>query len=379
MTSARGRIDSIDLLRGLVVVMVLDHVRDFFTSVRFDPLDLTQTVPALIFTRWITHYCAPSFILLSGVSARLVAARKSTNELSRFLLTRGIWLVFLEVTLVTFLWMFNLRYQLGVVLQVIWAIGISMMALSLLVYLPVRIVGMFGVIMIATHNLLDGITPARFGRYATVWNLLHVQGATYHAFVQYPVIPWIGVMAAGYWMGGIYSLPLSERRRRLIFLGTALTAGFVVLRLTNLYGDPQPWVHQRSMMFTVMSFLNTTKYPPSLCYLLMTVGPSALALAWLENVRGSVARIFVTYGRVPFFFYVLHLAAVHLLAGVVGIAKGFGAQTLGNVFLFYPPEWGFRLRVVYLVWITIVAGLYPACAWFASVKQRRSDRWLSYL
>jgi uncharacterized membrane protein len=374
------RLVSVDLLRGLaIVVMALDHVRDYFTNVRFDPLDLSHTTGPLFLTRWITHFCAPIFILLAGVSARLVARRLPRRDLSRFLLTRGLWLVFFEVTVVTYAWLMNVRYELGAVLQVIWAIGVSMMALSVLVYLPIAAIGTIGIGMIAGHNLLDGISPERFGRFSTLWYVLHVQGQTPHALVLYPVIPWIGVMATGYVLGGVFEMDAARRRRVLAGTGALLVLAFLILRYLNGYGDPLPWKRQPLPLFTVLSFLNANKYPPSLLYLFATLGPALLALAWFEHLRGPLVNVFVTFGRVPFFFYVTHLYVVHLMAGLIGLARGFGLNILGNVFLFFPPGWGFRLGGVYAFWILIVALLYPACAWFARVKQERRDWWLSYV
>ncbi len=374
------RLVSVDLLRGLaIVVMALDHVRDYFTNVRFDPLDLSYTSGPLFLTRWITHFCAPTFILLAGVSARLVARRLPRRDLSRFLLTRGLWLVFIEVTVVTYAWLMNVRHEMGVILQVIWAIGVSMMALSALVYLPMAVIGAIGIGMIAGHNLLDGISPERFGRFSTMWYVLHVQGQTPHALVLYPVIPWIGVMATGYVLGGVFEKDAARRRRVLAGTGALLVLAFLILRYLNGYGDPLPWKGQASPLFTVLSFLNTNKYPPSLLYVLMTLGPALLALAWFEQLRGPLVNVIVTFGRVPFFFYVAHLYVVHLVAGLIGLATGFGLNILGNVFLFFPPAWGFRLLGVYAFWMLIVALLYPACAWFARVKQERRDWWLSYV
>jgi uncharacterized membrane protein len=374
------RVVSIDLLRGLVIViMALDHVRDYFTNARFDPADLNYTSAALFLTRWITHFCAPTFVLLAGVSARLAARRMPRRDLSRFLLTRGLWLVLMEVTVVTYAWFMNVRYEPGVVLQVIWAIGVSMMALSALVYLPMPAVAAIGMGMIVGHNLLDRIAPERFGRWSTLWYVLHVKGFTPHAFVIYPVIPWIGVLSTGYVLGGVFEFEAVRRRRILARTGALLIVAFVFLRYVNFYGDPLPWKAQSSSLFTVLSFLNTNKYPPSLLYLLMTLGPALVALAWFENLRGPVVNVFVTFGRVPFFFYVAHLYVLHLIAGLIGLAMGFGLTILGNVYDFYPPGWGFRLRIVYLFWMLIVALLYPACAWFARVKQERRDWWLSYI
>jgi len=380
ISADRQRLDSIDLLRGLVMVlMALDHVREYFTEARFDPLDLTQTSAALFATRWITHFCAPAFILLAGTSAYLVSKRRTRAGLSRFLLTRGLWLVFLELTVVIFAWSFDLSYKGGLDLAVIWAIGWSMIAMAALVHLPVSAVGAIGILMIFGHNALDGIKPEALGAWAPVWSVLHVQGPIPYGFVVYPLVPWIGVMAAGYALGTVYDLPDARRRRILSWLGLATIAGFLALRALNVYGDPQPWSAQSSALFSVLSFMNLAKYPPSLLFLLATLGPALLALAWFEHARGAAARFFVTIGRVPLFFYVIHIALAHLLAGLAALILGYGPEVLTNRPWVLSPGWGFGLPVVYVMWAIVVLALYPACRWFAAIKQRRRDWWLSYL
>jgi uncharacterized membrane protein len=377
---ASARIPSIDILRGLVMVlMALDHVRDFFTDVRFDPLDLSQTSPALFLTRWITHFCAPTFVLLAGVSAYLMSLRCSRAELSRFLFTRGLWLALLEVTLISLVWTFNLRYDHGLFLQVIWAIGVSMMVLAALVRLPIRAIALLSVVIIAGHNLLDGIAPQSFGTWAPLWWLLHVSGPIPHAFVAYPLIPWIAVMSLGYCVGALFQLEQQERVRRFMWLGAASLVIFVLVRATNAYGDPSAWTLQRTALATMLSFVNVQKYPPSLDYLLITLGCGFLLLAAFESARGKPGEVLRTFGRVPLFFYVLHVALAHLAAGIVGYATGFGVALLTADFMLVPQQWGFGLPVVYLAWLLVVVTLYPACRWFAAVKRRRSDWWLSYL
>jgi uncharacterized membrane protein len=375
-----ARLHSIDILRGLVIVlMALDHVRDYFTSVRFDPLDLTQTNAALFMTRWITHFCAPIFIFLAGVSAQLVSRRCTPSQLSRFLFTRGVWLVVLEFTVVNFVLNFNLDYELGVLMQVIWAIGASMIVLSALVRLPVRAVGAIGAVMIAGHNLLDGILPQQFGAWAPLWNVLHVQGFTPFGLLHYPLVPWVGVMALGYALGTVYDLEAARRKRLLVMLGSGAVAAFVLLRLLNGYGDPQPWSVQESFGYTVLSFLDVEKYPPSLMYVLMTIGPALLLLAAFESARGRFADVLEIFGRVPLFFYVLHFFLAHLSAGLIAMAMGFGTTVLTGFFISFPPGWGVSLPWVYVAWILVVATLYPACRWFAALKRHRKDWWLSYL
>jgi uncharacterized membrane protein len=373
---ARSRLAAVDLLRGLVmVIMTLDHVRDFFTNARFEPTDLTHTTTALFLTRWITHYCAPVFVFLAGASAYLAGTRRrSTGELSRFLVTRGLWLVVLELTVVRVAWFFDFDFS-RFALQVIWAIGMSMVALAGLVFLPIAAITAFGVGMIATHNLLDGIPAERFGSLAWLWYLLHES----HLPVIYPLIPWIGVMAAGYGFGALLVRDETQRRRLLWTLGLGATLGFVGLRALNRYGDPSPWSPQASATFTVLSFLDTTKYPPSLLFLLMTLGPAITLLPLLERARGPVARFFIVFGRVPLFYYVLHLYLIHALAVVVALLAQGDARALFTIFAAFPADFGFGLPVVYLVWVVVVAALYLPSRWFAGVKQRRRDVWLSYL
>ncbi len=377
------RLDSIDLLRGVVmVIMALDHVRDFFSGSHIDPTNLAQTSTALFLTRWITHFCAPVFVFLAGTAMFLSASKgKSKKELASFLVTRGLWLVFLELTVVRFGWFFNFNYQL-MVGQVIWAIGWSMVALGGLIFLPVWAVTTFGILMVAVHNLFDNIQVEAFGRFDWVWMILHNTG-TMEVFpgksfaVSYPLIPWIGVMAAGYGFGQLYQLEPAQRRRALYRLGSALVGLFIVLRGINIYGNPLPWSVQPSAVFTVLSFLNCEKYPPSFLYLLMTLGPAILFLAYFDGSVGKIGQPFVTFGRVPLFYYVLHLPLINLIFHIDAIRVLGSLQFTGPFSI--PDDYGYSLPVVYLVWICIVLALFPACRWFADVKRRRKDPWLSYL
>jgi uncharacterized membrane protein len=396
--AARVRLDSVDAVRGIVmVIMALDHVRDFFHAYgkAFDPTDPSKTWTLLFFTRWATHFCAPTFVFLAGTGAFLSTRRgKSKPELARFLLTRGLWLVVLELTLVRFGWFFNFDYHV-MIAQVIWAIGWSMVVLAGLVLLPVRVVAFFGLALIFLHNLLDGLSAESFGSFRWLWVVLHEQNVLmpwpgYAAFVAYPLVPWIGVMAAGYAFGELLTLERERRRRILFVLGAAAVVLFVVLRALNVYGDPQPWVSQeRGAWYTFLSFLNTTKYPPSLLFLLMTLGPSIIAVALFDRGGGrepnALLRPFVVFGRVPMFYYLLHVPLVHLAAVLFAYAKYGRAEWL---FLNWPPPgqpqleppgYGYDLLVVYLVWLGVVLALYPLCRWFAGVKRRRRDAWLSYI
>jgi uncharacterized membrane protein len=409
--TGRARIDSIDLLRGIVmVIMMLDHTRDYIhnRALSFDPLDLTQTNPGLFFTRWITHFCAPAFVFLAGTSIYLQFMRgKTKSELSRFLLTRGLWLVILEIAVVRFLIFFNLDYRFLGFLQVIWVIGISMVVLAALIHLPLSVVGAFGLAMIGLHNLLDGrlnIVPFRgteapmpgFADKALMF--LHQPGifpiakfASPMVFVAYPLIPWVGVMATGYAFGSIYRRSRETRQRLLFAIGATASLLFVVIRYINVYGDAQTWSPQKNALFTVLSFLNTVKYPPSLLYLLMTLGPGILALALFEsrNVpagerKGSrLGNALIVFGRVPLFFYLLQWLTAHVIAIVLHFAFNKPVywlfQTPIQWFTNPPKGNGFNLAVVYTSWLTGVLLLYPLCKWFAGMKKRRRDWWLSYL
>lgn len=381
----RPRRDAIDLVRGLVmVIMALDHVRDFFSAGSNNPRDVNDA--ALFLTRWVTHFCAPTFVFLAGVSAYLYGHRgRSRATIARFLLTRGLWIVFLELSVVRFGWTFSLFPEVFF-LQVIWAIGWSMVALSALVFLPRWAIGAFGLLLIFGHDAFDGVRAAQLGDLALLWNFAHdraILGPYHgiHVIVSYPLIPWIGVMAAGYALGPIFTRPAAERTRSLALLGVAAVALFVVLRLTGVYGDPVARLTYPDALPTILSFLNCEKYPPSLDFLCMTLGPALLMLAAAERARGPVAGWLVTLGRVPMLYYVAHLFLVHLLAvGYSWIATG------GVAWLFHglpmrvkPPSYGLSLPLVYGVWIAVVAALTPACRWFAALKQRRKDWWLSYL
>ncbi len=394
-TPARPRNDAVDLLRGLVmVVMALDHVRDFFTDHPGDPsAQLATTTAGLFLTRWVTHFCAPVFVFLAGAGIFLAGARgKPRPQLARFLVSRGLWLILVEVTLVRWGWFFDVSYGFSV-LQVIWVLGVSMICLAGLIFLPLRAVGAFGLVVIVGHNLLDGIHASALGRWSWLWTLLHERGFLrpfgLALLVIYPLVPWVGVMAAGYAFGAILVRPPEERRRVLVRLGGALTLAFVVIRAVNHYGDPLPWTAQRSPLFTVFSFLACTKYPPSLDYLLMTLGPAIAFLGWIDGRLAGAATPawggpLVTFGRVPFFYYVLHVPLLHGLAVLLGVAaRGTGAAGVIAHRIMLPDaeaaRFGFPLPVVYAAWAVVVLLLYPACRWFAGVKARHRSAWLSYL
>jgi uncharacterized membrane protein len=381
-TRLRTRIASIDFVRGLVMVlMALDHVRDFFASGGFNPRDVTD--PALFMTRWITHFCAPLFVFLAGVSAFLHGERGGRRELSRFLLTRGAWLILIELTLVRFAWTFSfdLSYFFS---QVIFAIGASMIALSALVFLPRAAIAATALVLIVGHNALDAIKAEAFGAAAPVWNFLHepamLQLGAVKWFAVYPLIPWIGVIAAGYALGPVFLADRATRMRSLVGWGSAAVIGFVLLRATNVYGDPASWSVQAGAAATFLSFINCEKYPPSLLYLAMTIGPALLLLAAVEKARGRFAEWVTTFGRVPFFYYVVHVIVIHALAVVFAWASGAEIGWLFGPFpADKPSEYGLGLMGVYAIWLAVVVLLYPLCKWFAGVKKHRSDWWLSYI
>jgi uncharacterized membrane protein len=383
-----ARLDSVDLLRGLImVVMAIDHVRDYFhfSAVQgVDPLDLARTTPAIFLTRFITHFCAPIFSFLAGISVYLAVKRaKPKRQLSGFLIKRGLWLILLELTvLMWFGWAFKIDLHLYF-LATLWALGWSMILLAGLIHLPFRAVAIFSVVLILGHNALDGIKPEAWGAWSWLWRVLHVSssfetksGVTIFAF--YPLLPWVAVMSAGYCFGRFYDWEAGRRQRWLLGLGCGAIAAFILLRASNLYGNLQPWVSQPRRGFTVLSFLDLTKYPPSLCYLLLTLGAGLVLLALFERWRPRVIQPLLVFGRVPFFYYILHIPLVHGLAYLTNVVR-FGRGDFSPVHGTPPPEAGFSLLSTYFVWALVVALLYPACRWFVALKQRRRDlAWLSY-
>src|SRR5437764_1242365 len=344
----RPRIDSVDLLRGIVmVIMMLDHTRDYIHSgaLLFDPLDLSKTTIWVFLTRWITHFCAPVFVFLAGTGAYLQFVRgKSKRELSRFLITRGLWLIVLEVTVVRLLVTFSVDPKLLFFLQVIWVIGVSMIVLAALIHLPLKVLAGLGLATIALHNLLDrfpaqpwrgpGTPVPSWG--AKLWMMLHQQaffpaGSTFPSpivAVLYPLIPWIGVITVGYAFGALYQMDKERRRKLLLFIGAACVVLFCLIRAWDIYGEPQHWHMQKNLVFTILSFINTTKYPPSLDFLLMTLGPAIVALALFEmggqsnSGRSWIRNFFVTFGRVPLFFYMLQWLTAHTIALILYISFG---------------------------------------------------------
>jgi len=388
------RLTSLDMLRGLVIViMAIDHVRDFFlASAQQDPMADPNVTVALFATRWITHFCAPVFVFLAGTSAGLMKGRMSAGDLARLLLLRGVWLIAVEMFIVSTLSTFSPRGipELGgqtlFALQVIWAIGVSMIVLSGAQLLGRRACLVIGALIVASHNLVDPVWP-RTGLLEMnwpVWAALHSQmahnvGPFMFVFI-YPVWPWIGVMLLGCGVSSVFELPAGRRDSVLLKAGAVMTASFIAIRFLGWYGDPNPWQWQeRGLVATIMDFLNTTKYPPSLDFLLMTLGPAAMLSAVADRVTGGIKNALVTFGRVPFAFYVAHIALIHVLSVLLGIAQGFRASQLMTIFFFYPAGYGLPLPGVYIVWALVIAILYPLCRWVAALKSRRRDWWLSYV
>ena len=382
-----------DALRGLVmIIMALDHTREYFhaDSMIFQPEDITRTTVTLFFTRWVTHICAPVFMFTAGLGAFFWLRRGRTiGELSRFLWKRGLWLMILEVTVLRLAMNFSL-FSGPLALTVLWALGLSMITLGLLVRLPVRVLAILSLLIITLHNLVDPITPMNpFGSASWIWNILHqpglIRAGGFVILVAYPLLPWVAVMAAGFCFGHVMVADDRVRRKGLIYSGLGLTVAFLVIRGINVYGDPVPWSGEVAGM-TILSFLRCAKYPPSLDFLLMTLGPALLLLAWTDRMRFSRANPLVVFGRVPLFYFLVHIFLIHGLTFPFALARygraGFLFSPLpssGGAAELYPQGFGYPLWVVYGVWILVIVLMYPVCLWFARLKERRSDWWLSYL
>ena len=388
------RLSAIDMIRGLVIViMAIDHVRDnFFLGALQDPTSDPNITGAVFATRWITHFCAPVFVMLAGVSAGLMSTRKSGGELGRFLFIRGVWLIFVEMVLISTALTFapsgipELDGKTVVVMQVIWAIGGSMIALSLLQRMGRRTCLVLGLGIVASHNLLDRFWPVTelLDEKWPLWVSLHAQMAVragpFLFLFAYPIVAWIGVMLLGFGVSEVFAWPQERRNRILLRTGIVITAGFLLLRAIDGYGDPNHWKWQQAELgSTAIDFFNTTKYPPSLIFLLMTLGPSAMLCGVADKITGAVKEALVIFGRVPFAFYVAHFYLIHTLSMILGKLQGFSFRQMMTVFLFYPKGYGVGLTGVYFVWMLVIVILYPYCRWVAAVKARRHDWWLSYL
>lgn len=396
----RQRVQSIDVLRGIVmVVMALDHTRDYFhkavnnvgQALALDPTNMETTTPALFFTRWITHFCAPIFVFLAGTSAYLMSRKKTNSELRSFLIKRGLWLIVVELVIISFAWSFNPFYNV-LFLQVIWAIGISMIFLGLLIFLPVNAIVVIGAIIMVGHNVLDipSIANSLKGHFFSdllfdaefaYYNL----SATHGIMIVYAFLPWAGLMFLGYGFGKLYipGFDPAKRQQILFRMGFILILFFLVFRFFNIYGDPYPWsIQPRGSIFSFLSFLNLNKYPPSLLYSCMTIGPAMIALAVLEKYANKFTDFFNQFGRVPMFYYIAHLYLIHLLGVLLFFIQGYGSSDIiipGNPFFFHPPDFGFSLFFVYVIWMGIILFLFPLCKRYNAYKSMHHQWWLSYL
>jgi uncharacterized membrane protein len=390
LTKKGTRIESIDLLRGVImIIMAIDHVRDYFhyDAFYYSPTDLTQTSPFLFFTRFITHYCAPVFVFLAGLSGYLSGTRTSKKERAIFLLKRGLWLILVELLIIVFFRTFNPTYPY-VQLQVIWAIGISMIVLSALVFLKRIYIVLIGALLVGGHNLLDSIHMQGNDLWSFLWAVLHeskhFQFGHFHVYVQYPVLPWIGIMAMGYCCGSLYNKGYSSQKRKRLLLSIGLLAItlFVGLRSNNLYGDPSVWSPQKSSLYSLLSFINVTKYPPSLLYCLITIGPALIFLSVSEKPLSKVGKEITIFGGVPMFYYLAHILLIHVLAAIAGAITGYPEIFILSNRIYDIPAlrgYGFNLATVYLVWAVLIIILYPFCKWFNYYKKTHEYWWLSYL
>lgn len=385
------RILSIDILRGLVmIIMALDHTRDFFhiSAMTGDPLNPETTTGMLFFTRWITHFCAPTFVFLSGLSAYLSAQRKTPAQASSFLLKRGLWLIVIEIALITFGLTFNPFYNF-IILQVIWAIGFSMIFLALFSRISYKTVLIIGLILVFGHNLFN-LFPAPADSnggmilkiFFTASGTIVPVSSTHLVGVFYAILPWTGVMFVGYGVGAWYKKGYAAelRKRNLLIVGLLTIFVFISLRLINIYGDPAPRKEYHDFFKNLLAFFNVSKYPPSLQYTAMTLGPAMLFLAFTENLNNWFTRITAVYGAVPFFYYVLHFYLLHTLLVIVFFATGYTGKDIVQIpFWFRPATFGFGLPIVYLIWFCVVATLYLPCRWFKQYKENHKQWWLRYV
>ena len=393
LTANSKRIESIDLLRGLVmIIMALDHTRDFFhnQALTGDPLDLATTTPFLYFTRWVTHFCAPTFVFLSGLSAWLQSRRKTTKELSRFLISRGLWLVLIELTVISLGITGDIHFSLFV-LQTIWSIGISMVILGLVIWLPFNMILLIGLLILLGHNSLDFAEASRKGDVPLIWHFLHRPTViplwgNHMLGIFYPFLSWAGLMMLGYCCGRLFTDVETERRNKiLLWMGIGSLIFFAALRATNIYGDPGQWSSQKNTLYSFLSFMDVEKYPPSLLYLCATIGPGLIFLSIVKDTGSWFSKIIKVYGRVPFFYYILHFYLLHSISIACYLSRGHNITegmkgVPGIPFKFSVPGEGYSLWVVYGVWLAVVIALYPLCKWYDKYKTDHKEKWwLSYL
>ena len=391
--SSRQRFESIDILRGLVmIIMALDHVRDFFhiAAITDTPTNLATTTPQLFFTRWITHFCAPTFVFLAGVSAYIMGLRRTKKELSSFLIKRGIWLIFVELFIISLFITFDPFYH-AFILQVIWAIGISMVILGLLVRLPYKLILVLGLIIVLGHNLLDFPERSHMGSLGFIWSFTHGPFSVVPLWdghmlgIFYSFAVWTGIMLLGYCFGVFFGKDYDSNKRKKIFIriGFGLIILFIIIRGINIYGDRIPWSTQdRGGLYTFLSFLNVNKYPPSLAFVSMTLGPSILFLAFIEGYKNRFTAFCQVYGRVPFFYYVCHFFLIHFINVIFFFSAGYGMDQIVTprvIFNFIPPGYGYNLPVVYAVWVAVILIMYYPCKWFDRIKSTHKKWWLSYM
>jgi uncharacterized membrane protein len=381
---APHRLQSIDIARGIVMaIMALDHVRDYFSTHRSDLMDPDKTTVGIFITRWLSHFCAPAFFLLAGIGVYLSLSRgKSKSEQAKHLFLRGLLLLILDLTVIRVAWDFNFRYSGGPWFIVLSTLGISMMILSGLVFLPYWAVTFFSIAVIAGHNAFDFVDWLELGRWEPLWCFLHVRSTSEVAgisfYVSYPLIPWVAVMSLGYCLGPIFLLEGPRRRQALFALGAAMLLTFAILRGTNAYGDPRPWTANHEGVFNFLAILRTKKYPPSLHYLLMCLGPLLMLLPALEFAKGMLTNMLLKLGRAPLFFYILHIYVAHGLATIVAWCSGYRLRDLMVPYTGLPDEYGFGLPTVYVAWLLVLVLCYPPCVWFLDLKKRSKSKWLAY-
>ncbi|TDE14599.1 DUF1624 domain-containing protein [Dyadobacter psychrotolerans] len=388
-----SRIKSIDTIRGaIMIIMALDHVREFFLITAFtqNPVDPQTTTPILFFTRWITHYCAPSFMLLSGISAYLAGSKRSATETSLFLIKRGFWIVLIEVTLMTFILSFDISYKF-ILLNVLWALGCCMIVTGIFVrFFSAKAVLVFGLVLILGHNVFDFIKVTPNSVLDIILNIFFTAAGKFYPVggrtiaVFYVILPWAGVMMSGYGLGKLYDkdFDAGKRKKILLLAGLSATLIFIVLRFANGYGDPALWTTQKESWRTVLSFFNVSKYPPSLLFTLMTVGPVLILLSFTDSTSNRLTKFLSVYGKVPFFYFIVHFSLIHVLSAITVLLTGYTWKQATDPELFFkfrPFDFGFELGWVYLIWIAIVLSLYFPCKWYGKYKTEHKAWWLSYL